>query len=131
MYMFEGIDLFSGLSKEELSTLEIFCQERLYSKWEVLFNQWEEATAMYILKSWLLEVYNYEKVIWTISPWDLVWEMAIFSAHKTRTASVKAVEDSTVITLLSFSIDELSRKHPEIMEKIKKVIEKRKEQNQH
>lgn len=128
--MFEWIDLFSWLSKEELSALEIFCQERFFSKWEVLFNQWEEATAMYILKNWLLEVYNYEKVLWIIHPWDFVWEMAIFSRDKTRTASVKAIEDSTVITLLSFSINELSIKHPEIMEKIKKVINQRINQNQ-
>lgn len=128
--MFEGIDLFSSLSKEELSTLEMFCQERVFSKWEILFNEWEEATAMYILKTWLLEVYNNDKVIWVITPWDFVWEMAIFSSDKRRTASVKAIEDSTVIVLLSFSITDLSNKHPEIMEKIKKVIKQRKLQNE-
>lgn len=128
--MFEGIDLFSSLSKEELSTLEMFCQERVFSKWEILFNEWEEGGAMYILKTWLLEVYNNDKVIWVITPWDFVWEMAIFSSDKRRTASVKAIEDSTVIVLLSFSITDLSNKHPEIMEKIKKVIKQRKLQNE-
>lgn len=123
--MFEGIELFNWLSASELSTLEMFCQERCFEKWEILFNMWEEATAMYILKSWLLAVYNYEKILWTIHNWDIVWEMAIFSAHKTRIASVKAIEKSNVITLLSFSIDELSLKHPEIVSKIKKVIEVR------
>lgn len=123
--MFEWIELFAWLSWLELSTLEIFCQQRSFEKWEILFNMWEEASAMYILKSWLLEVYNYDKIIWSINPWDVVWEMAIFLAHKTRTASVKAVEKSNVITLLSFSIHELWLKHPEILSKIKKVIEER------
>jgi CRP-like cAMP-binding protein len=56
--------------------------------------------------------------------------MAIFSSDKRRTASVKAIEDSTAIVLLSFSITDLSNKHPEIMEKIKKVIKQRKLQNE-
>lgn len=127
--MFEWIDLFWWLSKEEISMLEMFCQERVLSKWEVLFNEWEHATAMYILKKWLLEVYNNEKIIWIINVWDFVWEMAIFSTYKTRTASVKAIEESIVITLPAFSIEKLSIEHPEIIKKIQKIINQRKNQN--
>lgn len=127
--MFEWIELFSSLSNEEIKTLEMFCQQRDYKAWEILFNIWDEASAMYIVKSWLLEAYNYDKILWTISPWWFVWEMALFLIPKIRTASVKAVENSTVITLLSFSINELLKKHPEIFEKIKWVIEQRNEQN--
>ncbi|MDD5769962.1 MAG: cyclic nucleotide-binding domain-containing protein [Candidatus Gracilibacteria bacterium] len=127
--MFEGIELFSSLSNEEIKTLEMFCQQRDYKAGEILFNIGDEASAMYIVKSGLLEAYNYDKILGTISPGGFVGEMALFLIPKIRTASVKAVENSTVITLLSFSINELLKKHPEIFEKIKGVIEQRNEQN--
>jgi CRP-like cAMP-binding protein len=55
--------------------------------------------------------------------------MALFDEPKVRSASVKAVEDTELIILLSFSIDQLSRSYPEIVSEIKKVIEERKRQN--
>jgi CRP-like cAMP-binding protein len=56
--------------------------------------------------------------------------MSLFSEPKVRTASVKALEDTNVIVLLAFSIDQLGNKHPEILEQIRKVIEERKKKNQ-
>jgi len=55
--------------------------------------------------------------------------MAIFNEPKVRTASVRAVQDTEVVILLSFSIQQLSKTNPEIVEKIKKVIEERKQKN--
>jgi len=38
-------------------------------------------------------------------------------------ASAKAIKDSILLVLLEFSIKELTQKHPEIMDKIKDIIE--------
>lgn len=127
--MFENIELFSSLSKNAISSLEMFCQERKIASWEILFHKWEESTSMYIVKSWKLQAYDGDKVLWYIKSWEFVWEMALFDEPKVRSASVKAVEDTELIILLSFSIDQLSRSHPEIVSEIKKVIEERKRQN--
>lgn len=127
--MLEKISLFASLSDSEFDTLSMFCQERQYKAGEFLFHQWEEATAMYILISGSLEVFNERKVLWLIQPWEFVGEMAIFAEPKDRSASVKALEDSNVIILLSFSVQELSRTHPEITDKIHQVILKRKQEN--
>lgn len=127
--MFENIELFKWLSKDELSTLENFCQERKIKSWEILFEKWDESNSMYIVKSWKLQAYIGEKILWNISPWEFVWEMSIFSEPKVRTASVKAIEETDIIILLSFSINQLSLIHPEIVEKIKDVIKERKKEN--
>lgn len=127
--MLEWISLFSSLSKKELDTLSLFCQERDILKWEILFSEWEESSSMYVLKSWLLEAYKSDRVLWQIKPWEFVWEMSLFEWNKLRTASVKALEDSGIIILLAFSIKSLSDNHPEILQKIKEIIVKRKEQN--
>ncbi len=127
--MFENIELFKGLSLAELSTLELFCQERLYKKGETLFLKWDEATSMYVVKSWILEVEDDYKILWNIVWGEIVWEMALFWEHKKRTATVRAANDTMVIVILGFSIWELSNKYPEILEKIKSIISIRNEKN--
>lgn len=127
--MLETIELFSSLPKETISTLELFCQQRNILAWEVLFNKWDESTSMYIVKSGLLEVYDWDKILWTVKAQEFVWEMSLFGESKVRTATVKVVEDSELIVLLWFSMNELSKKHPEIINQIKLVIEERKTQN--
>lgn len=127
--MLQWISLFSSLSEKELETLSLFCQERDVLKWEILFNEWEESSSMYVLESWLLEAYKSDRVLWQIRPWEFVWEMSLFEWNKLRTASVKALDDSKIIILLDFSIKDLSNRHPEILNKIKDIILVRKEQN--
>lgn len=130
MWILDNLSLFSWLSEQEKSTFELFCQIRKLRKWEILFSEWDEAQAMYIVKEWSLEVFRENKILWEIKTWWFVWEMAIIlDQPKTRMASAKALEDSTLVTILSFSVKELENKHPEIIEKIKKIIEKRINEN--
>ena len=134
MSFLNWLELLNDLTQEERDNLEVFCQERFLQVWELLFREWESASSMYILKQWELEVFvekDWEEVIlWNIIAEDIVWEMALFLDRDARMANARAIEDSTVITLLDFSIKELTDKHPEILEKINKIIEDRKVQNE-
>lgn len=127
--MLENIELFSWLSKQEIDTLELFCQERKFLKWETIFSKWEEATAMYILKDWLLEVIDDWKILWHIEDGWIVWEMAIFTEPKLRSATVKVLQDSELIVMLPFSIQDLTKKHPDVSKKIEQIILERREKN--
>lgn len=127
--MLEWIELFSSLKAGEISTLEMFCQSRQIKAWEVLFEKWDESNSMYIVKNGLLEAYIVNKVLWNIKTGEFVWEMAIFNEPKVRTASVRAVEDTEVIILLSFSVQQLSKSNPEIVQKIQDVIQERNAKN--
>jgi len=127
--MLENIEIFSWLATQDLNTLELFCQERLYKNSEVVFSKWEEATAMYIVKSWELEVLDDFRVLWVVKHWDIVWEMAIFSNKNIRSATVKALKDSELIVILKFSIEDLIKKHPDIYNKIEEIIKNRIQQN--
>ena len=127
MGMFDNSKIFEDLSLEEKNQLEIFCQEKSIKKWDILFKEWDEANAMYILQEWGIEVYK-EKLwknilLWNIIAEDILWEMALFWNRWKRMASAKAIKDSILIVLLEFSIKELTQKHPEIMDKIKDIIE--------
>lgn len=128
--MLQDIELFSSLSPETLQTLEMFCQVRKIRSWEILFSKWEESTSMYIVTSGKLEVYDGERILGYIKPGEFVGEMSLFSEPRNRMAAVKAIEETDVVVLLAFSIEQLSKSHPEILEQIQKVIEERNKKNQ-
>lgn len=131
----EGISLFSGLSEAERSTVELFSQERLVRSGEVLFNEGDDATAMYAVKSGRMKVYRErstgEQLLGYTSSGEVVGEMALFDpdAPKKRIASVQAIEDTQIIVIVDYAILELSKKHPEVFEKIQNIIRVRNEEN--
>ena len=137
MNILDWIRLFESLSQGELDNLSIFCQERFLKTWEILFNEWDDAVALYILKSGKLKVFkersDWKKTLWFTEIWEMVWEMAIFDSinwiPKKRMASVIAEENSVLLVIMNYSIVELSKKHSDIYEKIIKIIEKRKQLN--
>ena len=104
---------------------------RTLSNWEILFKEWEDASSLYIVKSWKLQAFTYSWILWDIEKDWFVWEMALFSEpQKKRMASVKSISDDTnVIVMLYFSLIELEKKHPLIIEKIKNIVSKRVEEN--
>ncbi|MDD4151451.1 MAG: cyclic nucleotide-binding domain-containing protein [Candidatus Gracilibacteria bacterium] len=131
MSFLNGVSLFSSLTAEEKKSLEMFCQERSLSNGEILFNEGDEAQAMYIVKEGELEVSKGNSVLGIVKKDGLVGEMALFEEPlKRRMASVKSISSETeIIVLLYFSIKEMEKKNPIIIEKIKNIITQRKEQN--
>jgi len=133
MTFLDKIEILSPLTSEEKAKLSDFCQERMVNKWEVIFNEWDEANAMYILKTGSVSIYKNidgESVfIWTVHAEEILWEMAIFNNNWIRMAQAIAMEDTNIITILSFSIHELTKTNPMIMDKIHKIIEERMTQN--
>lgn len=132
MGILDNVELLSSLSVDEKQSLEMFCQERKMSNGEILFSEGDDASSMYIVKSWELQAYTFSGILWNIGKDWFVWEMALFSdPRKRRMASVKSISDDTVlIVILYFSLIELERKHPQIMDKIKNIVSKRKEENE-
>lgn len=133
MGMLDGLDILSWLSDEQKSNLEIFCQSRILLAGEELFGEWEEANAMYFLKEGSLSIdkmIDGEQVhLWEAHAEEVIGEMALFGWNNKRMASATALEDSQLITILSFSVAELTSQHPELLEKIKELIEIRNIQN--
>lgn len=130
MSILKNIKILDSLSQSEKSNLSLFCQEKTLNKWDILFNEWEDANAMYLLTSWkirILKTIDWKEVIlWEINAEEILWEMALFCENWKRMATAKALTESSLVTILSFSIKELTIKHPELLEKIKLIIEKRK-----
>lgn len=136
MSIFNWISLFDDLNISELSELALFCQERFLRSWELLFEEWDDATAMYIVKSWQLKVYKSRSdglnILWNVQNGEFVWEMAFFDSNNTsnkRTASVSAIWDTQLLTIMNYSILDLAKKHKNIFDKIAIIIKQRKDNN--
>lgn len=136
MSLLDWISFFDTLSLIEKDNLSLFCQERFLKSGETLFQEWDEAVALYIVKSWKLKAYkdrsDWEKTLGLAANWEFVWEMAFFdwdNVPKRRMASVKAVEDTDLIVIMNYSIIELANKRKDIFNKIKQIIVDRKQKN--
>ncbi len=129
MSILEGLELLKDLSDAQKDNLALFCQEKFLEPGEFLFHQWDDANAMYILASGEIEVYNTIESntvkLWTVKAEEIIWEMAIFWDSKYRMATAKAKNQCILITILDFSIKEITQKYPKLLEKIQKIIEER------
>ena len=134
--MLSDIALFDPLSESEKQSLSLFCQERLLSAGEVLFHEGDEATALYVVISGTLKVYQDRssgvRVLGTVSVGEMVGEFALFDEAnyaKTRTATVQAEEPTSLLVIMNYSIADLAKKHSAIYQKIREILQKRKMQN--
>lgn len=132
--LLDSLNILKTLTQQDRDDLAIFCQERFIKKGEVIFSEWDEWNAMYFLITWKIEIFkkiNWENVkLWQVVAEEVLWEMALFqSTSKSRMASAIASENSNLIVILEFSMNELKTKHPQVIEKIKEIIEYRNSQN--
>ena len=136
MSILSWISLFDTLSSTELENLALFCQERFIKSWEILFKEWDEAGAMYVVKLWKLKAYkersDWEMLLWYIQNWEFVGEMSFFDGQdvpKKRMATVKALDDTQLIVIMNYSIVDLAAKRKDIYDKIVDIIKERKYKN--
>lgn len=127
--LLKSMKLLSSLWENDLNNLSLFCQNKIVKKWEVLFYEWDEANAMYLLRVWSFDITKTIKgnsvKLWSVQAEEVLWEMALFWDHWKRMATATATMDSELITILSFSIKELAKKNPDLLSKIKDIINER------
>jgi len=129
MTIVDWIKILSDLSEKEKYNLSLFCQEKQLQPWEILFNENDEASAMYLLKTWNIQIskdiQGTDKIIWQVHAEEILWEMALFWWLDKRMATARAIDECNLIVVLSFSIKELTNRYPELLEKIKTIINDR------
>jgi len=129
MSIFEWLKLLESLTSQDKKNLEVFCQEKFLKSWDIVFREWDDANAMYFLTKWSVSIYKesiWDRInLWVVNAEEILWEMALFWWWWKRMATAEVIEDVRLITILSFSIQDITEKHPELMIKIKNVIEER------
>ncbi len=119
--------LFLQLGPGELNFLEDFVHSREYRSGEFLFKQGDIGLGMYIISSGVIEIAvgpphdgQTQEEIWStrLKEGDFMGEIALTEERGRRTASAKALEDTTVVGFFKSDLMEITKRRPSLGAKI-------------
>lgn len=105
----EKVDLFKGLTQDEVAKIFAKGMTMRCVKGEVLFYQGTIGSQMYVLLGGKVGVFEGEKPIATLTPGAMFGEMALVNKEP-RSATVRALEDSRVFVLSESTFEKLLTK---------------------
>ncbi|MBP7738489.1 MAG: cyclic nucleotide-binding domain-containing protein [Spirochaetes bacterium] len=114
--------IFRNLTNRELKKVSALIYERRYQIGEFLFEKEQPGTAMFIVKTGLVQIVlpgrtDEESVLAVINPEDFLGELALLD-DTPRSASAKAVEKTEALAFFREDLNELLETHPAIGSKI-------------
>jgi CRP/FNR family transcriptional regulator, cyclic AMP receptor protein len=121
-----GITIFADLNAEELNTISEHMHVSRLEPGEIVFSEGDPGDEVCFVVDGILEVFKLydgrvEKKIAVTPPGGSIGEMAVI-ANLSRTATVKARTDTTLITLTRRRLDQICDDHPTIGVKILRAI---------
>ena len=120
----KGVNLFSGLTSEEVFQIAQIANEERYLMDEIIFNEGGMGDSMFIIISGSVSVFNLQKEITTLGEGECFGEMALLD-REPRSNSIKTVVDTTVLKIDEVGFYELAAGNIEIIQGIVKILSKR------
>ena len=98
--LLKGVDVFEGLTEQELRRVAAICREAKYAKGQIVTSQGEEGDEMFIVRDGLVEVTVGEagegpRTVVNLGTGQVVGEMALVDRGP-RSATVRCVTDATL-----------------------------------
>ena len=103
--VFQGVDLFDGLSQAELEQVIAICTEKRYHKGQLIAKEGEGGNELFIITEGFVEVVLGERassaarVVVSLGSGQITGEMALLDQGP-RSASIMASGDSTVVQVI-------------------------------
>ena len=101
--LLQGVELFDGLTDDELSEVAAICTRRRLKKGEVLATEGETGHELFIVSEGLVEVsvseHTAPRVLVNLGAGQLIGEMSLVD-HGPRSATVKAIHDPTYVQVI-------------------------------
>jgi CRP/FNR family transcriptional regulator, cyclic AMP receptor protein len=116
-YFLETIPIFAGLKAGALSEIAAAVQEMGFHAGNIIVREGESGNRMFIIQSGRVEVVKHlaqlhETVLAVLGPKDFLGEMSIIECVA-RSASVRAVEDTSLFALTGTDLYRLFQHHPD------------------
>jgi CRP-like cAMP-binding protein len=116
------IDIFEGLSKEELAQLSLACERRTYNAGDTIFKKGDHGTELFVVDNGLVQISiepipNRPMVIATRKSNQLFSWSAMVPPHR-YTATAKALENTSVIVAQGNDLRQICKVHPFICNEI-------------
>jgi CRP/FNR family cyclic AMP-dependent transcriptional regulator len=114
----QQVELFQGLSKEELEALSVSSNSRSFPKNTVVIHENDPADSLFIIESGKVKVYCSDKngkefIMNTQGEGDYFGELALLD-DSTRSASVRTVEKSSFCIIFKDNFNRVLDDHPNI-----------------
>lgn len=121
-YFLGAIAAFEKLEPRDIAFLENIVHIRNYQADEIIFNQGDIGSGMYIIRSGQVEVFNQDELGQTatqayLKQGDFFGEIAL-TASRPRCAAAKALEPTVLVGLFRSDVEEAIRRNPVPMAKI-------------
>ena len=123
------IPIFSNIHGEGLKRIADIAQEKVYEAGKTIFHENEMGDVLYIIKKGSVQIFKVlgsgqEKTLAVLHEQAFFGEMSILD-NSPRSASAKAMEDSTLLAVDKDSFKEVVNEYPEIAFEIFKVFSQR------
>ena len=116
--LLKGVDLFEGLTEQELRRVAAICQEAKYAKGQIVTSQGEEGDEMFVVRDGLVEVTVGEagegpRTVVNLGTGQVVGEMALVDRGP-RSATVGCVTDVTLNVIERDAFEKLCQSSAQI-----------------
>ncbi len=113
----QAIPIFAGLTPAALTEIESAVEEAVFHRGDIIVREGEPGNRMFIIGSGTVEVVKYlaqsgETVLAVLRSRDFLGEMSIIECVA-RSASVRAIEDTSLFALKGMDLYHLFQRHPD------------------
>lgn len=122
--LLKDVEIFSEFDIKILKEFSKNMNEVSLKKDEVLFNKGEKDNALYIILDGAVEVHDNEYVFTTLNSKQFFGEYTLIDSS-VRSASVTAVQDTTLAKLPQKTFEKVTQKHPEVWKNVLITLIKR------
>lgn len=128
--MLETIELFSGLTRQELEQIATITVAVTYNRGEVIFQQGDFSRDFYIVKTGQIEVsvrdiFQEHKVVAVLKNGDFFGEMALFDKDSARSATATSLQQTILLKIPGQDFERLLREKPSISFKLLGALSRR------
>ena len=120
----KGVNLFSGLTGEEVFQIAQISAEERYLPEEIIFREGDVGDSMYIIIDGSVSIYNQKIEITTMGTGEWFGEMSLLD-REPRSSSIRALTDTVVLKIEEESFFKLVAGNIEIIQGIVKILSKR------
>lgn len=126
---FKNVPLFQTMTEDEIGEITKYAKEVSYPKGATIFEEDDRGDNFYLIKNGKVEISKMsysgtERMLAVLSSGDFFGEMAILD-EELRSATVEALEDTTVIVIGRDGVEAAVRKNPKVLLQMSLILVKR------
>jgi CRP-like cAMP-binding protein len=120
-----GVELFRGLSKEDLTHLAAWMEVEEISGGKPMLREHTNGYAFFILDEGRARAEIDGKVLEVLEPGAIFGEMAFFAADGERSATIVPETDLRVYTMFGTRFRQMQQELPEVAARLQQIVEER------